>query len=151
MLMEATNLEQSGIDAQKRVVLDLLYDAWAEASSEGVDSDVFVHAALFIALAEMVETYGETAVSELAATLPTRIPEGRIHRPAPLSISQHFSLPIRALFDLTESDRRSIRLFLPHNLVDLHFIPVGLCSSAARSRHYQNGYRVGACSSLHSV
>jgi len=76
MMIEAGDLGQSRIDAQKRVVLDLLYDAWAEATSEGVDSDVFVHAALFIAITEMVETYGETAVAELAATLPSRIHKG---------------------------------------------------------------------------
>ena len=75
-MMEAGELGQSGIDAQKRVVLGLLYDAWAEAASEGVDSDVFVHAALFIALTEMVETYGESAVAELASTLPERIQKG---------------------------------------------------------------------------
>lgn len=82
MMTNAGELDQTAIDAQKRVVLDLLYDAWAEASSEGVDSDVFVNAALFVALAEMVETYGENAVSELAATLPTRIQQGEftVHR-----------------------------------------------------------------------
>lgn len=82
MMIDAGDLEQSGIEAQKRVVLDLLYDAWAEASSEGVDNDIFANAALFIALAEMIETYGESAVSELAASLPTRIQNGEftVHR-----------------------------------------------------------------------
>nr|WP_264603569.1 hypothetical protein [Rhodobium gokarnense] len=76
MMTDRTDLGDTGIDAQKRAALDHLYDAWAEATTEGVDSDVFVHAALFVALAEMVETYGEVAVAELAASLPTRIQSG---------------------------------------------------------------------------
>lgn len=61
------------VAAQKRVALSYLNEAWASAISEGVDSDILAHAALFAALSDLVETYGETAVAELTKSLPGRI------------------------------------------------------------------------------
>ncbi|PLX36290.1 MAG: hypothetical protein C0606_16490 [Hyphomicrobiales bacterium] len=68
--------EDEVLTAQKQAALDLIFDAWNEAASEGIESDVFVHTALFVVLSELVEVYGETAVSEFAARLPDRIQSG---------------------------------------------------------------------------
>jgi hypothetical protein len=59
--------------AQKRVALDHLADAWDAAIAEGVEPEIIAHAALFTALCDLIATYGEEPVAELAATLPKRI------------------------------------------------------------------------------
>jgi hypothetical protein len=41
--------------------------------ADGVAPEIFAHAALFIAFADLVTTYGEDAVAELARSLPPRI------------------------------------------------------------------------------
>ena len=61
------------VAAQKKVALSYLHEAWASAISEGVDSDILAHAALFAALSDLVATYGESAVAELTKRLPERI------------------------------------------------------------------------------
>ena len=61
------------ISEQKRVALAYLTQAWGEAVADGVDSDVLAHTALFAALSDLVLTYGEDAVAELAASFETRI------------------------------------------------------------------------------
>ena len=68
--------EDEVLTAQKQAALSLIFEAWDEAASEGIESDVFVHTALFVVLSELVEAYGETAVAEFAARLPTRIQNG---------------------------------------------------------------------------
>ncbi len=65
--------DDTGIAAQKRVALDCLNEAWNEAMAEGVAPEIFAHAALFTAFADLVLTYGEEAVAELARSLPRRI------------------------------------------------------------------------------
>ena len=59
--------------AEKRLALTYLSEAWNAAMDEGVDAEILAHAALFTALAELIETYGEDAVAELAGSLPRRI------------------------------------------------------------------------------
>ncbi len=61
------------ISEQKRVALTYLTQAWGDAVAEGVDSDILAHAALFAALSDLVASYGEDAVADLAATLQDRI------------------------------------------------------------------------------
>jgi hypothetical protein len=65
--------DASGIAAQKRTALSFLNEAWNEAMAEGVAPEIFAHAALFTAFADLVSTYGEEAVAELARSLPRRI------------------------------------------------------------------------------
>jgi hypothetical protein len=65
--------EDIAIDEKKRVALAYLSEAWDGAISEGVDSEIFAHAALFTALSDLVLTYGEEAVAGLAETLPRRV------------------------------------------------------------------------------
>lgn len=68
---------------QKRRALGYLQDAWAEAAHEGIDGDCLAQTALFLALAELVSTYGEEAAAHYAEKLPTRIRNGEfsIDRP----------------------------------------------------------------------
>lgn len=61
------------ISEQKKVALAYLTQAWGEAVADGVESDVLAHAALFAALSDLVLSYGEEAVAELAASFESRI------------------------------------------------------------------------------
>jgi hypothetical protein len=61
---------------ERRVALEYVTEAFAEALLAGVDGDCFAHAALFSALQELVATYGEEPVAEFAGRLPQRIRDG---------------------------------------------------------------------------
>jgi len=65
--------EERAIAEKKRLALAFLTEAWDEALAEGVDSEILAHAALFAALSDLVMTYGEEAVADLANTLSRRI------------------------------------------------------------------------------
>ena len=65
--------ELATIAEKKRVALAYLSDAWDGALAEGVDSEILAHAALFTALCDLIATYGEEPVAELAKSLPKRI------------------------------------------------------------------------------
>ena len=69
----ARTAEDLAIAEKKRVALNYLSDAWDSALAEGVDPEIVAHAALFTALCDLIATYGEDAVAELATTLPKRI------------------------------------------------------------------------------
>lgn len=71
--LDETGMERATIADKKRVALTYLNAAWNDALAEGVEPEILAHAALFTALADLVGTYGETAVAELAGTLPGRI------------------------------------------------------------------------------
>ena len=68
-----STLDDNCIAEKKRLALTYLTEAWEEAASAGVDSEILAHAAMFRAFADLVETYGEEAVAGLAHTLPDRI------------------------------------------------------------------------------
>lgn len=61
---------------QKQAALSYLNEAWAEARHDGVDGDCLAQASLFAALAELVATYGEDAVSKFVEGLPARVRNG---------------------------------------------------------------------------
>jgi hypothetical protein len=65
--------EERAIAEKKRLALAFLTEAWDEALAEGVDSEILAHAALFAALSDLVTTYGEEAVANLANSLSGRI------------------------------------------------------------------------------
>jgi hypothetical protein len=73
MRTHARAREDATIAADKRRALDHLSEAWRDAMAEGVAPEIFAHAALFVAFADLVATYGENAVAELARSLPGRI------------------------------------------------------------------------------
>ena len=61
---------------QKRRALACLQDAWTEASHDGIDGDCLAQTALFLALAELISTYGEEATARYAETFGARIRNG---------------------------------------------------------------------------
>jgi hypothetical protein len=61
---------------QKRLALGYLQEAWTEASHEGIDGDCLAQTSLFLALAELISTYGEDAAARFAENLPARIRNG---------------------------------------------------------------------------
>ena len=61
---------------QKRLALGFLQDAWTEATHEGIEGDCLAQTALFLALAELITTYGEEAAARYAENLSARIRNG---------------------------------------------------------------------------
>lgn len=62
--------------AAKARALELVLNAWDTALSEGVDPDLIASVAIYSALADMVDRYGEEAVTEFCASLPERVRKG---------------------------------------------------------------------------
>ena len=58
---------------QKRLALGYLQDAWTEARHDGIEGDCLAQTALFLALAELISTYGEEPAARYAETLSARI------------------------------------------------------------------------------
>lgn len=69
------SLEPTETD-QRRMALQNILDAWDEALSDGVSADILATTAIFAALSDMVEAYGEEAVAEMAAGLADRVRQG---------------------------------------------------------------------------
>jgi hypothetical protein len=61
---------------QKRRALGYLQEAWAEAHHDGIEGDCLAQTALFLALAELISTYGEEATAQYADNLAPRIRNG---------------------------------------------------------------------------
>lgn len=61
---------------QKRVALGYLQDAWTEARHDGIEGDCLAQTALFLALAELISTYGEEPAARYAESLSARIRNG---------------------------------------------------------------------------
>lgn len=61
---------------KKGRALELVLDAWDEALSEGVDPEVIASVAIYAAMADMVDRFGEQAVADFCATLPERVRNG---------------------------------------------------------------------------
>ncbi len=63
-------------DEQKSVALELLLDAWDDAVNQGVAPELVASSAIFAALSDMIDMYGEEPVAEMASGLPERIRRG---------------------------------------------------------------------------
>ena len=61
---------------QKRLALSYLQEAWYGARHEGIDGDCLAQTALFLALAELISTYGEEATGRYVESLPQRVRNG---------------------------------------------------------------------------
>jgi hypothetical protein len=61
---------------QKRLALGYLQEAWVHARHEGIDGDCLAQTALFLALVELISTYGEDATARYAESLAARIHNG---------------------------------------------------------------------------
>lgn len=56
--------------------LELVLDAWDKALGEGVEAEVLASVAIYAALVDMVDRYGEDGVADFCATLPERVRNG---------------------------------------------------------------------------
>jgi hypothetical protein len=64
-------------DSEKKArALELILDAWDRALSEGADAEMIASVAIYAAVADMVDRYGEDAVADFCATLPDRVRRG---------------------------------------------------------------------------
>lgn len=61
---------------QKHEALQRLAEVWIEALGDGIEPDILAHVALFAALRDLVDAYGEPAVADFATRLPDRIAAG---------------------------------------------------------------------------
>ncbi len=61
---------------KKGRALQLILDAWDTALREGAEAEVIASVAIYAALADMVDRYGQDAVAEFCASLPERTRRG---------------------------------------------------------------------------
>jgi hypothetical protein len=61
---------------EKQAALRYFIDAWEEAVYDGIDPDAIASAAIFAALSDMIECYGEEPVAVMCERLPERIRKG---------------------------------------------------------------------------
>ena len=73
--------QEDDLSLQKREAFARFSAVWQEALGDGIEPDILAHVALFAALRDMVETYGEKAVSEFAGRLSDRITAGEFTVP----------------------------------------------------------------------
>jgi hypothetical protein len=62
--------------ARSQEALRYILDAWEEALHDGIEPEMLANAALFAALADLVESYGEDAVAKMTGGLSRRIQHG---------------------------------------------------------------------------
>lgn len=63
-------------DDQKQVALRYILEAWEEALRDGVEPEMLANAALFSALSDLIQIYGEDAVASMTSNLSRRIQNG---------------------------------------------------------------------------
>jgi len=63
-------------EAQKQAALSYILDAWEEALHDGIEPEMLANAALFAALADLIDVYGEDAVAQMTSGLSRRIHHG---------------------------------------------------------------------------
>ena len=71
-----SELQPEASDAQKQAALRYILDAWEEALYDGIEPEMLANAALFAALIDLVEVYGEDAVAKMTSGLSRRIHHG---------------------------------------------------------------------------
>ena len=73
--------DEQNYTAQKQEAFKRLNEAWQEALIAGIEPDVVAHAALFAALSDLVESYGEIAVADYTSKLADRVNRGEFSLP----------------------------------------------------------------------
>lgn len=71
--MDLSEIKES---TQKQAALRYIIDAWEEALHDGIEPEMLANASLFAALSDLVSTYGEDAVAQMAEKLSRRIQHG---------------------------------------------------------------------------
>lgn len=77
-MLDETHLQDLdwSVAEKKRAAFEMITDAMADAEAEGIERDIVAQAALFAVFTDLVSTWGETAVAELAEKLPQRLLAG---------------------------------------------------------------------------
>jgi hypothetical protein len=70
------SLQSRASEAQKQAALRYILDAWDEALHDGIEPEMLANAALFAALADLIDVYGEDAVAKMTSGLSRRIHHG---------------------------------------------------------------------------
>lgn len=76
MLFDSPSIDARELDERKRVALEFILDAWQDAAYAGIESEVIASAALFAAMSDLIEIYGEEPVAKMARGLEHRIRMG---------------------------------------------------------------------------
>ena len=58
--------------ARKQAALQYILEAWEEALYDGIEPEMLANAALFTALTDLIDAYGEDAVSKMTNGLSRR-------------------------------------------------------------------------------
>jgi succinylarginine dihydrolase len=77
--------DEKSIALQKQEAYLRLNHAWQEALTAGIEPEVVAQAALFAALSDLVDTYGEDAVADYTANLAARVNRGEFSLPYQLN------------------------------------------------------------------
>jgi hypothetical protein len=64
------------LDEDKRAALECFLDAWGDAVEIGIDGEVAASAAIYVAISELVDAFGEDPVAKLLEDLPRRVRNG---------------------------------------------------------------------------
>ena len=73
--------DEQSYAAQKQEAFQRLNEAWQDALIAGIEPDVVAHAALFAALSDLVDSYGEIAVADYTSKLADRVNRGEFSLP----------------------------------------------------------------------
>lgn len=73
--------DEQNYAAQKQEAFQRLNEAWQDALIAGIEPDVVAHAALFAALSDLVDSYGEIAVAAYTSKLADRVNRGEFSLP----------------------------------------------------------------------
>jgi len=81
LIKDFDSIDRRGLEERKRAALEHILVAWSEANDAGIEPEVVASAAIYAALADLVETMGADSVAELVAELPKRIRHGEFSVP----------------------------------------------------------------------
>jgi len=76
MTTDITISDRLNKDEQKSTALDMILIAWDQALSKGCSPETIATSAIFAALADLIDVYGEELVAEMSRRLPDRISRG---------------------------------------------------------------------------
>lgn len=77
MLFDPPSLDSRDLEQRKRVALEYVLDAWQDAQAAGIEPEVIASAALFAALSDLIELYGEEPVAKMTKGLEHSIQIGK--------------------------------------------------------------------------
>jgi hypothetical protein len=76
MTTDCAIIDRLNKDDQKTTALDMILCAWDQALQKGCSPDTIATSAIFAALADLIDVYGEDVVAEMTSRLPQRITRG---------------------------------------------------------------------------